>query len=143
MSGVDLRVALQDAGVAARLARAATVIGNLLPLMEEIGASLETSTRMRFERGAGPDGGAWRPSRRGGKTLVDTGRLLASMTHNASRDHVEVGSNVIYAAIHQFGGRTGRGLAVDMPARPFLGLDADDEREIDDLISDYLREAFR
>lgn len=149
------------------------------PMWERIGASLVTSTLQRFDNGIDPAGSLWPPSLRalaqGGKTLIDTARLYQSITFNASDDGVEVGTNVIYAAIHQFGGditipareqvlnfkqhkRTGKTLpgfrkakdatvsrkvavgahVVNMPARPFLGLDDDDDAEMLRIVEDWL-----
>lgn len=133
MSGAALRIRLDD-GAHTALAALIRRAGDLFPLMDEIGGSLVTSTQRRFETGLGPGGQAWMPARRGGRTLVDTGRLLASITHNADRRSVEIGSNVIYAATHQFGRDA-------IPARPFLGADAGDEREIEAIANDYLRRA--
>ncbi len=47
---------------------------------------------------------------------------------------------MIYAAIHQFGGRAGRGHAAKIPARPFLVVQDDDLEEIKEIILDYLKE---
>lgn len=138
--GALLRVSIED-GARAVLGRLLALGADLFPVMDEIGASLETSTRMRFETSIGPSGQPWKPSRRAGKTLVDTGRLLASITHRADRTSVEVGSNVIYAAIHQFGGAAGRGHKTHIDPRPYLGLDPHDAREIEDIASDHLRRA--
>lgn len=117
-------------------------VENREPLMDEIGAALVTSTQFRFEDQQGPDGLAWVPSERAlaenGQTLVDKGLLLASITHLPGNDQVEVGSNMVYAGIHQFGGRAGRGHKVDMPARPYLGISFEDETEIDTIVHDYL-----
>lgn len=120
-------------------------------LFDNIGAALVTSTQKRFEDEQGPDGNPWpqslRASLRGGRTLTDTARMVGSITHNAYDGGVEVGTNVIQAAIHQFGGTIrpvradmlrfaipGGGYAtvgeVTIPARPFLGLDDADEAEI-------------
>jgi phage virion morphogenesis protein len=127
-------------------------------LFDAIGASLVVSTQHRFERETGPDGKTWPASLRaetfGGKTLTDSARLVGSITHNATADGVEVGTNVIYAAIHQLGGiirALGDGYlrfkgasgwaskkSVTMPARPFLGLDDDDNKEIVALADDWL-----
>jgi len=147
-------------------------------MYERIGASLVASTQHRFETGIGPDGSPWPPSLRvlahGGKTLVLSGRLMRSQTFIASDQGVEVGSNAVYAAIHQFGGiirqaareavlhfkhnaRTGRtrfakanskanyakkveigARTITMPARPFLGLDDDDNREIIAIAEDWI-----
>lgn len=120
-----------------------------------IAARLLSSTQQRFRDERGPDGTPWKKSIRarkgqrrdargrfdtgvnksGGKTLTDTARLRRSITSHADAERAEVGTNVIYAGIHQFGGLTGRGHAVKMPARPFLGLSADDEKEIDKIIT--------
>lgn len=82
---------------------------DLGPALDDIGGMLVASTLGRFELSVGPDGQPWLPSRRarrqGGKTLVDRGRLMGSIAHRVAGTAVEVGSNVPYAAIHQFGGR--------------------------------------
>lgn len=137
-------------------------MGDLSPLMERIGSVLEESVLHRFETTTGPDGARWSPSIRarekGGKTLTDSGRLKLSINYRASSSSVAVGTNVIYAAIHQFGGtirpksakrltfRLPGGLGVRsvaqviMPGRPFLGFDADDREEIEAQVEDYVAE---
>lgn len=77
-------------------------------MFENIGLALVTSTQHRFETSTAPDGSIWPPSLRalasGGRTLVLSTRLMRSITFQASASGVEIGTNVIYAAIHQFGG---------------------------------------
>lgn len=77
-------------------------------LFQEIGDSLITSTHQRWDRGVAPDGTPWPPSLRvqkhGGKTLILSSRLYRSVTYQASASQLELGTNVAYAAIHQFGG---------------------------------------
>lgn len=60
---------------------------------------------------------------------VRTGRLRSSIRFSKTRKISTVfgnryvgklGTNVEYASIHEFGGRTGRGRSFIMPARPFL-----------------------
>ena len=105
----------------------------------------------------------------GGQTLTDTGRLRASITHRLGPDEVVIGTNVVYAAIHQFGGQTpprvirpkhkkalaftvgGQKIArksvrhpgSKIPARPFLGIDSGDEAVISETILNRLRRAVR
>jgi phage virion morphogenesis protein len=55
-----------------------------------------------------------------------------------SADRVEYGSDIIYSAIHQFGGLTGRGHKVEIPARPFLGVRDDDWTEIKETVREYI-----
>lgn len=130
--------------------RLSKVVSDLQPTNDAIGAYIVASTQRRFERQAGPDGTAWKPSQRAiaqsGQTLRDTGRLFKSIAHRATSDLVEVGSNLIYAGVHQFGAtihaKKGPNLkfkigdhwiskpSVTIGARPYLGINAEDVREI-------------
>lgn len=134
--------------------------GDLFPLMDRIGMLLENSTRHRFETSRAPSGATWKPSLRArfeavpqndktvgplnSKTLVRDGHLRDSITHAATSSTVEVGSNLLYARIHQLGGKIvpvnapalsfrlpgGAELihvmSVIIPARPYLGVSAED-----------------
>ena len=129
-------------------------------LLDEIGAYVETSVRLRFEQEVGPEGKPWPKTRRGTSILKGSPpRLMSSITRHTSRDRTEVGTNAIHAAIHQFGGtirpKRGRFLVftgadgnlvfarkVEMLARPFLGIDTADEAEIEAIIGDFLAESF-
>lgn len=161
MSGVALRYDLAMDGALRAFGDLASRAASTRPLMDAIGVYLQSETRMRFEDQVGPDGVAWRPSQRAieqaGQTLVDTGRLRDSITHLAEDGAVEVGTDVLYGAIHQFGGRieprTASALRfrigerwvtagrVDMPARPYLGLAPEDEPAIAELVGAYLLDA--
>jgi phage gpG-like protein len=61
---------------------------------------------------------------RTGHLRVQSGRLRSSIKGGANRRGNKVigyiGSNVSYAAIHEFGGMAGRGLRSKIPARPYL-----------------------
>lgn len=148
-AGLRIEISGEDAVLGA-LARAADRLAHPKPLFDAIGALLVASTQMRFERGVDPEGKAWPPSLRvlleGGRTLVDSGELVASITHEPSDTGVVVGTNSIKAAAHQFGAtirpKTAKALAfsiggrdvfageVTIPRRAFLGLDDDDEAMI-------------
>ncbi|WP_215782023.1 phage virion morphogenesis protein [Paludibacterium sp. B53371] len=102
---------------------------------------------------------------RGGKILQRSGRLAGSMTEFSDNDNAGVGTNVKYAAIQNFGGKTkpheirprnkkalawaGGGHPVgkvnhpgsNIPAREFLVLDDSDKQRIETTVEDYLREA--
>ncbi|MCY3878611.1 MAG: phage virion morphogenesis protein [Rhodobacteraceae bacterium] len=116
MAGAGIRIETNAAAASADLARRIARMSDTRPVMDEIGSLLEESTRERFDRERGPDGAPWLPSlrarREGGKTLTDSARLRESITRrvtgSGSRAEVEVGTNVIYAAIHQFGGEIRR-----------------------------------
>lgn len=112
MTGVAMEMTIEDSAYRAALARivAANGPGALHSVFDVIGEAMVSKTQMRFHEGHGPDGEAWKPSQRavktGGQTLIETGRLMQSQTHNVLPDNegVEWGTNVVYAAIHQNGG---------------------------------------
>ncbi len=110
MAGAGVRIDLEwdDAEVRGALTRMERVAEDPRAVFDEIGAMLVATVARRFETGTGPDGKKWPPSKRagrdGGQTLVKSGRLGSSVTHRVDATGVDVGTNVIYAAIHQFGG---------------------------------------
>lgn len=117
------------------------------PLMGAIAGTLFDQTEANFAAEGRPKwlGIQPRKGRSGGKVLQDTGRLAASITPEHGPDHAQVGTNVVYARIHQLGGRTrphvivarrAKALAFGgifrksvnhpgsvIPARPFLPVD--------------------
>jgi len=137
---------------------------DMTPLMDQIGALLEQSARDRIEdTNVAPDGAAWPQSLRakedGGLTLFESGRLAASITHTADPARTDIGSNLIYAGVHQAGAtivpRNAEALffqlpngeyvtvaSVTIPARPYLGVSDQDELEIYDLVEDFFLGAF-
>lgn len=116
-------------------------------VMAEIGEALVSSTVERFETSTAPDGTAWKPSQRaekeGGQTLVDTGRLRGSIGYEASPASVSVGSNLVYARIHQLGGKAGRGHSVTLPPRPYAGFSEEDLKEARAILAGHLSSLFR
>lgn len=109
MAGAGVSIRIEPGAGAAYLEAAARESDDLLPLTRTIGALLVQSARDRISiSNTGPDGTPWLPSTRakeeGGKTLEETARLRDSLDYDATSTGVAVGTNVVYAAIHQFGG---------------------------------------
>lgn len=106
---MDPRIDLNDAQVLAALRRLANFGRAATPVMQAVGQYMKASTQLRFRSQSGPDGEKWLPSQRakreGGQTLRLTGRLRNSITWRAGPDYAEAGTNVVYAAAHQFGVR--------------------------------------
>lgn len=119
--------------------------GEAEPLMEAIGEEIRSQVMEHFDTGQGPDGREWKPSARAleenGQTLVDTARLRNSIGYAASGRQVEVGTNVIYAAIHQFGGEDA-GMP-QIPARPFMPENMDQIRGLAGIIEDFIAQALQ
>lgn len=110
--------------------------------LHEIGAFLRTDVTQRFRREQAPDGTRWIKSaaakKRGGLTLTKSRDLAKSFTYNIEHQGMEFGSGEEYAAIHHFGGETGRNHSTVLPARPLIGIAQSQEQEIFDIISDWL-----
>jgi len=161
MSGVSISITINDAQVRRAFGQLEGLMENTAPVMSAIGTALVASTHMRFVSQTDPDGAAWRAldpeyaaGKRNSRILTESGRLRDSINSEAGRDQVRVGTNIIYAAIHQFGGtikpvsashlvfRIGGRLvmadSVTLPARPYLGISADDEAEIAEIVFGFL-----
>lgn len=135
-------------------------------LNNAIAEALRSNTEERFEKQQSPEGTPWKRSIRaaagGGQTLVKTAGLKNSVHARASEAGAEVGTNLKYAATHQFGasGRTIRAknkpflsfqmdgrwirkkqVTVNIPARPFLGISDEDRQDIRDMVEEALGEA--
>lgn len=122
-------------------------LGNLSPVFAEIGNTVLNDIDERFEK----QGPGWKRlsyatligGYRGKKITSDgkatkgfenhvkskgilhrSGHLRNSFTMDADGSGVTVGTNVEYAAIHNFGGYAGKGRRVKIPARPFMPADA-------------------
>lgn len=152
-------IRLDGLNATAVLDQVADRLADRRPLMEAVGALLENSTRERFKTNVSPEGRPWRPSLRakasGGPTLVHSGLLRDSITHVANGASAEVGTNKLYAGVHQFGavirakdapalsfnlpgvGRVSVKQVV-IPARPFLGMSKADRAGVGEAIETWL-----
>lgn len=108
MVGTSISIEVESDEVVRAFGVLAALMSDLTPVMDAIGSAMEASVDRRFETGLGPYGIPWLPSERAveenGMTLVESARLRNSISHLASATDVVVGTNVIYAGIHQFGG---------------------------------------
>jgi len=107
VAGVLLEVKLEDAAAREMIERIARRASDFRPLLAVMGERMRQSIGRNFREGGRPE--KWKPSRRakakGGQTLIDTGRLRSSITYEAGPRELKVGTNVVYARIHQLGGR--------------------------------------
>lgn len=141
MTGVTLKINRQEFDHADRVL-ANAVAGDTGDLMNMLAEFVLSETQMNFQHERTPEGQAWPPSDRakqeGGKTLQDTRRLRNSYTYIASDIHAEIGTNVIYGAIHHHGGKAGRGHAISLPARPALGITLEMQGEMDQMYTGWM-----
>lgn len=137
------------------------VDGDKRGALEAIGEGWESLVKGNFAAGTAPDGTPWKPSERararGGKgTLVLSGDLRDNIRHDVlDDDTVEVGTNKVYAAAHQFGAtivpkkpggvlrfKTATGWVsarrVVLPARPFLGWNEDGDAMATEILEGFI-----
>ena len=125
--------------------------GELLTSIGDMGEN-QTKRRITDEKTA-PDGSAWPPNREGTSILVRAGgHLLSQVGYIVGSGQVQWGAAWEFAHIHQdgakisaknaralffkIGGKTVAAKSVTIPARPFVGLSADNRKEIEDLVTD-------
>lgn len=107
----DIRIKIDSKAVHDALHRLVAALpagGDMTPTMASLGRVLKTGAQLRFRAEKTPEGTTWKKSWRatneGGQTLSLTRRLRNSLSVTPGASSVAVGTNVIYAAIHQFGG---------------------------------------
>jgi phage virion morphogenesis protein len=150
MSGVVYTVEID----AATLGQAENVLARiddaaLAVLMESIKNLIGEQTKERISsEKASPEGEPWAAwgsgyakTRTSGKSLLESeGHLLTSLQPFVSGREAVIGTNLVYGAMHQFGGtkEVFPHLWGDIPARPYLGLSIANRIEIEELVSDYI-----
>ncbi len=164
---MEPRIELDNAKINQALERLRSLSkGHAAPAMREIGRMLQTSTKLRFRDQRAPDGTPWRKVKRGGQALRKDGHLFDSILFMADQRQVEVGTNKIYAKVHQFGidqdvtvnahtrlvhqvfGRKLRTAVyanvktftrrMKIHARPFLGFSSQDEDDILEILGEHI-----
>lgn len=147
-----------------QLEKARTQLDDLKPVHESIAEHMVEATKKRFVSSTAPDGTRWRKKKpatlaaylaRGDgdrpKPLIGpSGRLGKEIASSATRDAAEIGSVLEYSAVMQNGakkgafgkGRNGRPVPWgDIPARVWLGISAEDEKNILDIVDEFMEAA--
>ena len=161
MSGARIVVKFDDRSLTGAVSRLAMIPNGV---RRNIGIALSETARARFDTGTDPEGNAWHAlnpayaaiKRSGGGILVAS-HALSRIVSQVSGNDIYVGSNRIYAAVHQFGavirpvrakalmfrmggvGKRGgagfvRAQSVTIPARPYLGFGPKDQRAVLDVL---------
>ncbi len=133
MSGLEVEV-LGLAPVLAALRRMGSDEGQR-SILEVIGSEVESQTRRRLEsEKRTPDGDTWddwsdnyaarRPAK-GGKLDLEGNLIDSIQAGEPQSDYIEIGSNLVYAKRQN-------------AQREYIGLSPSNEREIDDVLTDWL-----
>jgi phage virion morphogenesis protein len=147
-----------------QLEKARGQLDDMTPIHADIAQYMVKATRDRFRTSTAPDGTRWQkksPTTLAGylargdgnrpKPLIGpSGRLGKEIASLVSRDAAEIGSVLEYSAVMQDGakkgafgkGRNGRPVPWgDIPARVWLGISSEDEKNILDIVDEHLEEA--
>lgn len=157
---MEISVKINDRETRNLLNRLRANAADLTPTMQAIGAFYERRVVENFKAQAAPDGTPWQPLSEvtlhlglarnkgwkkngylsdkgkrylsGKRILWEHGDLEGSVHSQASRTSVSIGTggHIPYAAIHQLGGKAGRGRKVTIPARPYLALNRGSEMDL-------------
>lgn len=140
MTGLAIHVDLAGLDVIANRLNALSQL-DVEPLLDVAASEVESQTRRRIgDEKTAPDGSRWAgwsekygSTRRSGQSLlVNEGDLIDSLHSYVEGDQAFVGSNLVYAAIHQFGGEE---VGKNIPARPYLGLSPENLGDLENLLS--------
>lgn len=144
MSDEPIEIKIDNKKVEKALLEIAQKTSNLRPLMKNIAGIMADSTEENFKVEGQPK---WKDLSEKTKTarkksghypgqiLQVSGQLALSVTTQYDDTSAVIGSNKIYAAIHQLGGLAGKNKKTVIPARPYLIID---ESEIVLNIKKYL-----
>lgn len=146
---VSLELTLDTTALNKYLTKINKEVGNFTPIFQQIGAYMLKSVNTNFSVEGRPN--RWRKlsastlrSRNGGKILQDTGGLKNSITYEATRTQVSIGTNIVYGKIHNDGGVIRRGNStIVMPQRKFLLFQKEDIEAIEDFFSGNIDKALR
>ena len=124
MTGARISFTLDDKGFEAGVAKLGGVLRT--SAIRAIGVALVETTQQRFKSGTEPFGQKWHAllpayaeiKKGPGILRGATQQLMLGMTFSTAGNQVTVGSNKIYAAVHQFGAtikaKNGKGLAFNL-----------------------------
>lgn len=158
MAGATIRI--DDAEVLGALERLYAAAGSLEPVFKNIGEYEVAATKQRFLDEADPDGVPWKDlnplyakTKKGPGKLRGETRSLSQIVYQVASGSVEIGSNEVYARIHNeggtivpknaealvfsMGGQTFHVKSVTIPRRQFLGFSDKDITEIQAIILDH------
>lgn len=148
MADKPIEIKIDDKDVIKKLLDLAIKGEDLRPLMKNIAGIFAYSAEENFKEEGRPKWQDLAESTKKqrkkkntypGLILQVTGQLASSVNTYYDDDSAVIGSNLDYAAIHQLGGKTGKGHKVEISARPYLRLTDDDITEIIDETEKYLK----
>ncbi len=164
MSGFSFEARIDDREIMQAMSSMENKARDMTPAMKAIGEYVIRRTQDHFSREEDPEGKPWKPlsaatfmslykgrkvTKKGitkkltrhilaHKILTKSHQLRMSITYRADAESATIGTNKIYARIHQLGGKSGRGQKITIPARPYLGINDADRAEAIRIMKDHM-----
>lgn len=155
MAGVSVKIEIDDAATIAALKELEDLGDFKQAVFKNVGQYLVRSHKARLAKQVSPDGTPFKPlspaykKRKKGKLILVESGQLGSYFDTIENGELFVGTSGPHVRIHQEGGtvspnrRIGQALVmsdpITIPARPHVGLSADDLVEIDAIVRDHIR----
>jgi phage virion morphogenesis protein len=157
----QIQIDVTDGQIQAALTQTASQLTDLTPIMASIGEYMVGRTRERFDTSTAPNGQKWAPlaqatidakrrRQKGGASrtgrsiartnanpediLKDTFLLRDTIAYQPTASSVAIGTPQKYGIHHQYGAPRR-----NIPARPFLGVNQEDLREVEAIVVDALQ----
>lgn len=149
MSDEPIEIKIDNKKVEKALLEIAQKTSNLRPLMKNVAGIMADSTEENFKEEGRPK---WKDLSEKTKTarkksghypgqiLQVSGQLALSVITQYDDSSAVIGSNKVYAAIHQLGGQAGKNKKTIIPARPYLVVTDDDFEDILSQTQKYITE---
>lgn len=143
MAGAFLSIDLNgQESIASALQQLAARTSNLKPALSEVGEYLLDIHEQRFIDQTTPDGDPWaalqpqtvKRKTRKDRILRESGILADTLSYQIGDQQLQFGTNEEYGATHQFGRDS-----ANIVAREWLGLSAQQEASVLDIITHYLQ----
>jgi len=100
------RITIDDRDVVEALNRLIAIGETPAPALDAVGRVLKTRIQQGFVTSTAPDGRPWAPLKsRVGQPLRNRGHLTNSIDYRVEGNSVDVGTNLPYAPVHQFGAK--------------------------------------
>jgi phage virion morphogenesis protein len=151
---LSIKIEIQSDSVIKAIDRLKESLSRKKDLMDRLGEVVAKGSRDRIlsKLNKAPDGKPWqslaastlqrkRAKGKGGMGILMHEPDLATSihAHNPTDKSVTIGTSLIYALIHQFGGETGRGYKVNMPVRPYIGVSNTDKERLKMYVQDWIK----
>ncbi|BBF06616.1 Mu-like prophage FluMu G protein 2 [Haemophilus influenzae] len=137
-----IKIEIENAeNISRLLGKVAEKTQNRQDLMADLAETMRLAVDKNFEMEGRPDWQGLAHPNKSGKILQGKSRdLRLKIITKSDNSEAIVGSNKVYAAIHQFGGKAGRNKRAEIPKRPFLTLTTEEDKEdlLDD-VQDYFQ----